>query len=77
MENQTQPPAQLTITDMASVLNIIDVACSRGAFRANEMSVLGPVYDRLKLFVDASQALAQSTDVAGTAAEAPPGENNA
>ena len=77
MENQTQPPAQLTIADMASVLNIIDVACSRGAFRANEMSALGPVYDRLKLFVDASQTLAQSTDAAGTAPEASPGENNA
>jgi hypothetical protein len=77
MENQTQPPAQLTITDMASVLNIIDVACARGAFRANEMSALGPVYDRLKMFVDASAALAKATDDPEAASEEAAGENNA
>lgn len=77
MENQTQPPAQLTIADMASVLNIIDVACSRGAFRANEMSVLGPVYDRLKTFVDASNALAQSSETSEATPEQTTGEGNA
>jgi hypothetical protein len=47
MENS----AQLTMTDMASLVALIEVACSRGAYRAAEMTHVGAVYDRLKLFV--------------------------
>jgi hypothetical protein len=49
MENE---PTQLSITDLAVLKNIIDLACSRGAFRAPEMKVVGEVYDKLSTFLD-------------------------
>jgi hypothetical protein len=49
MENQ---PTQLSITDLAVLKNIIDLACSRGAFRAPEMKAVGEVYDKLSAFLD-------------------------
>ncbi len=49
MENQ---PTQLSITDLAVLKNIIDLACNRGAFRAQEMKAVGEVYDKLSTFLD-------------------------
>jgi hypothetical protein len=49
MEDQ---PTQLSITDLAVVKNIIDIACSRGAFRAPEMKAVGEVYEKLTTFLD-------------------------
>jgi len=45
-------PTQLSITDLAVLKNIIDLACSRGAFRAPEMKAVGEVYDKLSTFLD-------------------------
>jgi hypothetical protein len=45
-------PTQLAITDLAVLKNIIDLACSRGAFRAPEMKAVGEVYDKLCIFLD-------------------------
>ncbi len=44
MENQ-QPT--LAITDLVMLQSIVQVACERGAFRADEMSQIGQCYDRL------------------------------
>jgi hypothetical protein len=55
MENIT-----LTINDLATLRNIIDLASTRGAFRANELSEVGDVYNRLNQFVEASVAAAQA-----------------
>ena len=49
MENQ---PTQLSITDLAVLKNIIDLACGRGAFRAQEMKTVGEVYEKLSVFLD-------------------------
>ena len=49
MDNQ---PTQLSITDLAVLKNVIDLACSRGAFRAPEMKAVGEVYDKLSTFLD-------------------------
>jgi hypothetical protein len=48
MENQEQ---HLGIADLAVIKNIIDLACSRGAFRATEMRAVGEVYDKLSGFL--------------------------
>jgi hypothetical protein len=55
MENIT-----LTITDLATLRNIVDLASTRGAFRANELREVGEVFDRLNQFVEASVAAAQA-----------------
>jgi hypothetical protein len=43
---------QLTIRDLGGIKTIIETACSRGAFAANEMSTVGSLYDRLNTFLD-------------------------
>lgn len=60
---------QLTIADMASLKTLIETACVRGAFRAQEMSKVGPIYDKLCNFIEFTSAQ--------VAAQAPTGEQNA
>ena len=57
MENNTQ----ITIADLDTIKNIIDLACTRGAFRGAELSQVGIVYDKLTVFLAAviEQAKAQ------------------
>jgi hypothetical protein len=54
----------LTITDLATLRNIVDLASTRGAFRANELREVGEVFDRLNQFVEASVAAAQQDNQA-------------
>jgi len=65
--------AQLTIADLASLHSLIDAACSRGAFKASEMSQAGVIYDKLSRFLDAATQQAQ---VQADQAE-PQGDTNA
>jgi hypothetical protein len=57
MENNQQ----ITIADLDTIKNIIDLACTRGAFRAGEISQVGAIYDKLATFLTAviEQAKAQ------------------
>lgn len=55
----------LSITDLVAIRNIIDVAASRGAFRASEMRTVGETYDRLNGFL--SQVIAQAETEQGQA----------
>jgi len=58
MDNQ-----QITIADLDTIKNIIDLACTRGAFRGAEISQVGVVFDKLTVFLEAvvAQAKAQET----------------
>lgn len=47
----TNPP-QLSITDLAVIKDLIDVAATRGAFKASEMKTVGEIYDKLTVFLD-------------------------
>lgn len=42
---------QLSIADLQALLNVIDVASSRGAFRANELTNVGGIADKLTKFL--------------------------
>ena len=66
--------AQLTIADLASLHSLIDAACTRGAFKAAEMRVVGEIYDKLTRFLEASKQQAQ---VQSEQAQTPQGETNA
>ena len=46
-----QPATDLTIADLKNIGTIIDVASTRGAFRANEMATVGLVYNKLQMFL--------------------------
>jgi hypothetical protein len=59
MDNQ-----QITVQDLDALRNIIDLASTRGAFRANELADIGLVYNKLSQFLEAvvAQAQAEQTD---------------
>lgn len=44
---------QLTINDLVAMKSIIDVASQRGAFKPNEMVVIGQTYNKINLFLEA------------------------
>lgn len=48
----TQEAAELTISDLAAMKTIIDIASSRGAFKPNEMMAVGQTYNKLTAFLD-------------------------
>jgi hypothetical protein len=53
---------QITIADLDMIKNIIDLASTRGAFRAAEMKQVGDVYDKLTAFLAAVVAQAQAQE---------------
>jgi len=61
MENK-----EITIADLNLLKDIVDLASTRGAFRAAEMKDIGEVYDKLTSFLDAvvAQAKAQEESAA-------------
>jgi hypothetical protein len=54
----------ITISDLDTIKNIINLAASRGAFRGEELSMVGTVYDKLTAFLEAviEQAKAQEAN---------------
>ena len=44
---------ELTVNDLNALKQIIDVASSRGAFKPNEMTVVGTTYGKLEAFLNA------------------------
>jgi len=53
---------QLSITDLAVIKKLIELASSRGAWQAPELKTVGETYDRLSAFLDSlvQQAEAQT-----------------
>jgi hypothetical protein len=47
-----QEGADLTISDLNNMKSIIDVASQRGAFKPNEMMLIGQTYNKLTAFLD-------------------------
>ena len=63
---------QLTLADLVSLKNLIEAATTRGAFRANEMTVVGSIYDKLDAFLTATQAqMAQQAETPQAEAQLP------
>lgn len=42
----------LNVNDLNSVRSIIDIATTRGAFKANELEAVGKTYNKLTAFLD-------------------------
>jgi hypothetical protein len=58
---ETEEAADLNLNDLSALRSIIDVASTRGAFKANEMVAVGTVYNKLDKF------LTQAVKAQGTA----------
>lgn len=54
----------ITVTDLDTLRNLIDLACTRGAFRANEARVVGELHDKLTNFLEAVVAQAKEQESA-------------
>jgi hypothetical protein len=58
MEQETQSEApSLSLNDLVLLLNLVRVTAERGAIKAEEMSAVGAVYEKLGKFLQASGAL--------------------
>ena len=51
-----ETPVELTVSDLSNIKQIIDVASSRGAFKPNEMTIVGTTYSKLETFLTAVAA---------------------
>lgn len=70
MDNTTQPTTQITIADLDTLKNILDLASSRGAFRGAELTQVGAVYDKLTAFLGEIIAQAKAQEEANQTADA-------
>ena len=61
-------PTALSIGDLKNLSTILDVASTRGAFKAGEMAGVGFLYNKLQAFL---AKVAPEEKPAGTTAEAP------
>lgn len=64
----------ISITDLVSIRNVINMAAERGAFKAEEMLEVGTVYTKLSNFLEAVIAQAQAQEQSAENAEQPQGE---
>jgi hypothetical protein len=66
----------ITVADLNLLKNIIDLASTRGAFQASEMTQIGTVYDKLAVFLEAvvAQAAAQEAELQNAQAGEPKGD---
>ncbi len=58
----------ISLNDLQVLANIVDLATQRGAFRGNELSQVGAVFDKLSAFL-AQVAAAQAEQEGGEASE--------
>ena len=56
-ETTEQQEVQLQLEDLVRALEIINLASSRGAFRPDEFTTIGSVYERVFKFLEASGAI--------------------
>ena len=66
MENEQ---TALTLQDLKTLHEVVQVSSSRGAFRAEELSAVGAIYDKLTKFLSNVEAQQAETPEQETAAE--------
>ena len=64
MSEQEQKASELTITDLQNVRAIIDIAATRGAFKAAEMAAVGNVFNKLDTFLNSVVPAADASKTA-------------
>jgi hypothetical protein len=61
---QTETPTNLSLQDLLMVVQTLQVVTQRGAIRAEEMSNIGGLYDRIAKFLVDSGAINTSDETA-------------
>jgi hypothetical protein len=57
-----QQPPVLGVQDLQNLLIVVDLASQRGAFRANELSQIGALFDKVNQFVASTQGAQPGQD---------------
>ena len=73
-QGDQEVPESIGLQDLQLLANIVDLASQRGAFRGNELSQVGAVFDKLSTFLNyvaQQQAEAQDAESVDEEAEAP------
>ena len=50
-QQESQAPESVNLSDLGTLLQIVDLATQRGAFRGSELSQVGAVFDKLNAFL--------------------------
>lgn len=61
-QSTPEPNIQITLSDLQSLKVCVEVACQRGAYRAEEMQAIGTVYNTLAKFLSAVTPQATPAD---------------
>ena len=69
-EQPQQQDPSLSLEELGVLLNVVDLAVQRGAFRGNEASQVGAIFDKLSSFLGAVQAAQQANAEGEAPAEA-------
>jgi|AntAceMinimDraft_11_1070367.scaffolds.fasta_scaffold01115_8 hypothetical protein len=69
--SEEQKGPELTVTDLQNIRSIIDIAATRGAFKANEMAAVGAVFNKLDVFLAAVVPAQQKEQAEAEAAAQP------
>ena len=78
MENTTETPAveesaaeevTITLQDVAICKQAIEVAATRGAFKADEMAIVGATYNKVSAWLNQMQPAVDNDDAESTASE--------
>lgn len=69
VEQEASTAAALGLADLALMANIIQVTSERGAIKANEMTAVGALYQKLVAFVNANAPQPEVTEDTGEEAE--------
>jgi hypothetical protein len=71
-QEQKQQPVQITLQDIATVVQMIDVVSRRGAFEGNEMAGLGMLRNKLEMFLRQNQPQGEPAPQGEMPANVPP-----
>ena len=56
---------ELTLNDLTSIKNLIEIVTARGVFKATELTAVGLLFDKLSAFLAASQKAQEPTESQG------------
>lgn len=67
MGNEAQQPESISLQDLQTLLQIVDLSSQRGAFRGAELTQVGAIFDKLNTFLSyvAEQQAAQEEGAEG------------
>jgi len=61
MTDQTNTDHLITLVDLKNIMTVIDLASTRGAFKAPELQPVGELYNKIDRFIQIANSASEST----------------